>query len=220
MSLLYACVARGTTILAEHSASNSNASSVAALVLPKLDPQKPQKLTYVYEEYLIHYIISPPLVFLCIGTETLGRKIPFTFLLQVQQDFEERWKEVEDLPPYGAASYNKELATKLGKAERGEADPARKVREEISQVKDVMVQNIERVLERGERIDLLVDKTDQMNQTAFAFRKRSTALKRQMWWKNIKVMALLGFVVVFLVYLFVGFGCGLPGWQRCLVGNK
>jgi vesicle-associated membrane protein 7 len=40
-----------------------------------------------------------------------------------------------------------------------------------------MVQNSERVLERGERIDLLVNKTDHMNQTAFAFRQRSTALR-------------------------------------------
>jgi vesicle-associated membrane protein 7 len=36
---------------------------------------------------------------------------------------------------------------------------------------------IERVLERGERIELLVDKTDSLNQQAFAFKKRSTQLK-------------------------------------------
>jgi hypothetical protein len=33
------------------------------------------------------------------------------------------------------------------------------------------------VLERGERIELLVDKTDNLNQQAFAFKKRSTQLK-------------------------------------------
>lgn len=32
-----------------------------------------------------------------------------------------------------------------------------------------------------------------------------------MWWKNVKLMALLVVVVVFLMYIFVGFGCGLPG---------
>jgi vesicle-associated membrane protein 7 len=70
---------------------------------------------------------------------------------------------------------------------------------EVEQVKDVMVTNIgnysllfvnviyisifsndfivERVLARGERIELLVNKTDNLNQQAFAFRKRSTALR-------------------------------------------
>jgi len=38
-------------------------------------------------------------------------------------------------------------------------------------VKDVMIENIDRVLERGERIELLVDKTDRLNQQAFKFEK-------------------------------------------------
>jgi hypothetical protein len=33
---------------------------------------------------------------------------------------------------------------------------------ELAQVKDIMVQNVEQILSRGERIELLVDKTDNM----------------------------------------------------------
>jgi hypothetical protein len=44
-------------------------------------------------------------------------------------------------------------------------------------VDDLTLVFIERVLERGERIELLVDKTDNLNQQAFAFKKRSTQLK-------------------------------------------
>lgn len=41
----------------------------------------------------------------------------------------------------------------------------------VDSVKDVMVENIERVLERGEKIELLVDKTERLNQQAFKFEK-------------------------------------------------
>jgi Synaptobrevin len=58
------------------------------------------------------------------------------------------------------------------------------------------VDNIERVLSRGERIELLVDKTDAMSSQARAFRKRSQALRRRMWWRNTKLIALIVFVVV------------------------
>jgi len=34
-----------------------------------------------------------------------------------------------------------------------------------------MIDNIDRVLERGEKIELLVNKTDQLNQQAFKFEK-------------------------------------------------
>ncbi len=66
-----------------------------------------------------------------------------------------------------------------------------------------MTQNIERVLERGERIDLLVDKTAGLQQNAGEFRMRSRTLRRRMWWKNTKLMILIAVVVILLVFLIV-----------------
>lgn len=99
------------------------------------------------------------------------------------------------------------------------SDALSNARKEIDNVKDIMTENIERVLERGERIDLLVDKTDRLGGSARDFRVRSRGLRRQMWWKNVRIMVLLVVVVIFLLYLFVGFGCGLPAWGKC-VGGK
>ena len=49
-------------------------------------------------------------------------------------------------------------------------DTIARVQAQIDEVKDVMIENIDRVLERGERIELLVDKTDRLSQTAFKFK--------------------------------------------------
>jgi vesicle-associated membrane protein 7 len=56
------------------------------------------------------------------------------------------------------------------------------------QVKNVMVQNIDRVLERGEKIELLVDKTDALQGEAFRFKRQARQLKQQLWWRNIRLM--------------------------------
>ena len=98
-----------------------------------------------------------------------------------------------------------------GTTEGGKKDAISNAQAEIESVRGIMNENIERVLERGERIDLLVDKTDRLGAGAHDFRVRSRGLRRRMWWKNVKLMMLLGVVVVFLLYLFIGFGCGLPG---------
>jgi vesicle-associated membrane protein 7 len=66
-------------------------------------------------------------------------------------------------------------------------------------------------LHRGERLDDLVDRTDDFNQAAFAFRKRTTALKRALWWKNARLMMMIVWVLVVLVYFFVSTICGFPG---------
>ena len=57
------------------------------------------------------------------------------------------------------------------------ADNIAVVQAKIDTVKDIMVENIDRVLERGEKIELLVDKTDKLNQQAFKF-ERTVSAKR------------------------------------------
>ncbi len=73
------------------------------------------------------------------------------------------------------------------------------VQNQIEDVKEVMVQNIEKVLERGEKIELLVDKTDRLNQQAFRFESSSRKLRAAMWWKNARSMTCWGMGVVFLM---------------------
>ena len=88
------------------------------------------------------------------------------------------------------------------------ADNIGRVRSQINDVKDVMVQNIEKVLERGEKIELLVDKTDRLNQQAFKFEKQSKKLKNAMWWKNMKMMIFMGVIAVVAIYIVAGMICG------------
>jgi vesicle-associated membrane protein 7 len=74
------------------------------------------------------------------------------------------------------------------------ADELARAQTELNQVKNIMVQNVEQILSRGERIELLVDKTDVMAGQATAFRRGARNVRRQMWWRNTKIMALCGLV--------------------------
>lgn len=54
------------------------------------------------------------------------------------------------------------------------------VRGQLNEVKDIMVENIEKVLQRGEKIELLVDKTEALSQSAKRFQTQSKSLKNVM----------------------------------------
>lgn len=245
--LLYACIAHGSTILSEHTSpgtSSTNASSLASIILPKINHNAPQKLTYTHDRLFVHYIADSPssastssasadadiqshaaLTYLVIAPSELGRRIPFAFLLDLKKKYLSQFPPGDtnyaSLPAYGSAAFNSTLKNTMSTYNTSPpADSLSAARKEIDSVKDIMTENIERVLERGERIDLLVDKTDRLGGSARDFRVRSRGLRRRMWWKNVKLMALLGVVVVFLLYLFIGFGCGLPGWSRCVGSGK
>lgn len=235
--LLYSCIAYKSTILSEHTTSAASATSgLASVVLPKIDHTSAEKRTYVHGANNIHYIADaapassdsenlsgPGLTYLVVAPTDFGRRIPFGFLLQCKKDFLAKFNpdntNFSSLPAYGAASFNtdlKKLMVNFGTSKAGQEDAFRNVQREMDDVRGIMTENIERVLERGERIDLLVDKTDRLGGSARDFRMRSKGLRRRMFWKNIRLMVLLVVVCIFLLYLFIGFGCGLPGWSRCL----
>lgn len=162
------------------------------------------------------------LTYLCISKSQLGQRVPFGFLIEAKSAFLKEYPpgktDFAKLSSYGCGAFNstlKDLLSHHGTAE-GQKDALRTVRSDLDDARNIMSENIERVLERGERIDLLVDKTDRLGGSARDFRVRSTGLSRRMWWKNVKLMFLLGAVIILLMYLFVGFGCGLPAWGRCI----
>lgn len=145
-----------------------------------------------------------------IAESSLGRRIPFGFLFEIRKRFfaehPAESTDFADMPNYGAASFNadlKGLMVEYGTTSGGRDDAITNAQKEIDDVRGIMTRNIEGLLERGERIDLLVDKTDRLGGSAREFRVRSRGLKRQMWWKNIKLMALLVLVVVLIIFALV-----------------
>jgi vesicle-associated membrane protein 7 len=129
-----------------------------------------------------------------VAQSEVGRRVPFGFLFEIKKRFMAQFPpdqtDFGELPSYGAGAFNttmKSLMVEYGTTREGRKDAIENVQAEIDNVKGIMTENIERVLERGERIDLLVDKTDRLGGRARDFRMRSRALRRKMWWKNVKV---------------------------------
>jgi len=69
-------------------------------------------------------------------------------------------------------------------------DELTRAQTELNQVKDIMVQNVEQILSRGERIELLLPKTDNLANQSALFRRGARNVRRQMWWRNTKILAL------------------------------
>ncbi|KAG2215125.1 hypothetical protein INT46_006511 [Mucor plumbeus] len=222
MSLIYGLVARGATILAEHTNSSGNFATVTQAILEKIPPNN-SKLTYVYDRYLFHYICEDGITYMCMADDSFGRRIPFIFLQDLKEKFLNTYgkNRAFEAPPYGLNEFSRVIEKQMEYfSTNPSADRLKQVHGEIEQVKDVMVHNIERVLERGERIELLVDKTDNLNQQAFAFKKRSTQLKRAMWWKNTKIMAMICLVCFLIAYFIAAYVCGFPTFGSCRAQNN
>lgn len=128
--------------------------------------------------------------------------MPFTFLTEIQQKFTSQpgaSSSTSDPPAYSQqGTFGPVIAQLMTQYNTSPpTDELTRAQAELAQVKDIMVQNVEQILSRGERIELLVDKTDSMASQATAFRRGARTVRRSMWWKNTRILALS--VVVALV---------------------
>ncbi|KAJ2224282.1 hypothetical protein IWW45_008129, partial [Coemansia sp. RSA 485] len=150
--IIYALVARRSVILSEHSNTTGNFQQITQAILEKIPPND-SKLTYVYDRYLFHYISENGIVYLCMSDDKFGRRIPFAFLQDLMERFIAAFTdtEIDGASAYGLNSFARTIARQMDYYSRNpQVDAIRQAQGEISQVKDVMVQNIERVLERGD----------------------------------------------------------------------
>uniref|UniRef100_A0A8C4XHM5 Vesicle-associated membrane protein 4 n=1 Tax=Erpetoichthys calabaricus TaxID=27687 RepID=A0A8C4XHM5_ERPCA len=83
----------------------------------------------------------------------------------------------------------------------GEEEDFFLVQTQVDEVIDVMQENITRVIDRGERLEELQDKSDGLCDQAAAFSSRARKLRRSMWWTDcrMKVGAALVGIILFLV---------------------
>ncbi|XP_018549836.1 vesicle-associated membrane protein 8 isoform X2 [Lates calcarifer] len=79
------------------------------------------------------------------------------------------------------------------------------VQGQVNEVKVILKDNINKVLERGDRLDDLIGKTDDLQASADSFQKTSTRVARKYWWKNIKMMIIIGVIVLIIVILIILF---------------
>lgn len=70
---------------------------------------------------------------------------------------------------------------------------------EIQDVIQIMNDNIDKFLERQERVSLLVDKTSQLNNNSQSFKRKAVKLKERMWWRRMKNYTLLAFAIILCV---------------------
>lgn len=79
-----------------------------------------------------------------------------------------------------------------------------------------MRENINKVSQRGERLDALQDKTDNLAVSAQGFRRGANRVRKQMWWKDMKMrMCLIGGIVILLIVIIVPSGMFLTPRQQC-----
>jgi len=74
---------------------------------------------------------------------------------------------------------------------------------QVDEVVDIMRTNVEKVLERDQKLSELDDRADALQQGASQFEQQAGKLKRKFWLKNLKMMIIMG-VIGLIVIIIIG----------------
>lgn len=134
-------------------------------------------------------------------------RIAIQCLEELASEFTQKWgPEAAKAKEDGLTKKAKTILTAICKKyeEPGNVDKASKVLGAVDAVKGQMQDNISGMLKNTESAEALSSKSDQLNEQASVFKKKSKDLKKQMQWKNMKMtLILVAVVAVILIVILV-----------------
>ncbi|KAM5309623.1 vesicle-associated membrane protein 2 [Glossophaga mutica] len=75
---------------------------------------------------------------------------------------------------------------------------------QVDEVVDIMRVNVDKVLERDQKLSELDDRADALQAGASQFETSAAKLKRKYWWKNLKMMIILGVICAIILIIIIG----------------
>ncbi|XP_062188515.1 vesicle-associated membrane protein 724-like isoform X2 [Phragmites australis] len=223
--LIYAFVARGTAVLAEYTEFTGNFPAIAAQCLQRLPAGSsaspgpgggaPARFSYACDRHTFNFLLHRGYAYCVVAKESVPKNVSVAFLERLKDDFMKR---------YGGGKADTALAKSLNKEygpvikqhmqyvldHSDEIDKTLKVQAQVSEVKNIMLDNIEKTLGRGETLSELQDKTSDLRSQEF--KKQGVKIRRKTWLQNMKIkLVILGILLLLVIIVWVsvcqGFDC-------------
>lgn len=221
MTIKFSAVAKGNLVLAKFASCSGNFTETAQQIL-KMIPPEDKRNTYCTGDSLFHYVSENKLVYFCITDDKFPYPRAFSFLDEIKTKFLARF---EGLPAVAVAyaavnqidvgAFDIVLQTKMTKYNENKK-AQRNIKADLEDLKNIMVQNVEKITLRGERLENLLDRTDVLAASATVYRSTAMQVQRKYWGQNIKMHIILVSVLVVLVYFSGAAACGGLKWSKCI----
>lgn len=201
--------------------------------------QKSQMISYMYDgKYVFHCLESTAeigLRFLVMTEKIAGIRMPYKFLLHLRQAFLSKYGAEQPLRSVALAysdtfgptmkdlhsKYNDCIEKGIEELPDGAVDSAggssgsslsdlMRVREQVDAIQNVMVENIDEIFARSDKIDILVNRAESIMENTFEFRRQAQQYQRMMWWRQKKLIVGVFVAAVSSLAIVMSIEFGLP----------
>lgn len=231
--IYFVAILRNDETLVKFTEYSGNFDELLEQILPKIFKTNGIKMTFNYEDYCFHYIYDNTIIYFCVTKNVFDKFRAFQFLERIKYKFESQYqKRVHTALPFAfqteflpilaneTVKYCESNPSSSGSQSGGggggsSVDRLREVESHVNETKQILSQNIDRLTDRGERLHLLVDKSENLCETSISFKNTSREIARKYWWKRVKFIIVLIILLLIGLYFGLWFLCDGPTLQKC-----
>jgi vesicle-associated membrane protein 7 len=160
-------------------------------------------------------------VCMCMCDEKFGRSKPFLYLKDISEAFKLKYPNstdgvsaaLEDISTY--KSFEGVLSERMQTINGSTGtDNITLVQKGLEEVKDVMLENMDKVIKRGDTIEVLMGKSENLNSASEKFKRSSTKLQQNLCLANVKFKVIIFCIILLLLYILLASICG-PSFSQC-----
>ena len=208
----YTIAARGTIIVADYSPDGTNLEREMQKLLenPFVRGEQRRMNHYIYTFYKGNSIN-----FVCATSQEVDKSFPLKYL----DNLSNRWSTVvgEKSLSAGPHSLTKQCKPIFEAAmNESQISTTDLIRQDLDQTQRLMTETVHNALIRGDQLENLKLKSEDLVSTSDQFRQQSTKLRQKMYCASIKSTILTVVVVIFIIYLILTFFCGGLFLKRCI----
>ncbi|KAK6589610.1 hypothetical protein RS030_111 [Cryptosporidium xiaoi] len=216
MPLIYSLVSKNEVVLAEYTENIGNFPSISRFLLKKID-KKLSKQSYTYDDYCFHFLLcNNDIVYMVMSDRSFGLKVPYEYLTDIKNktiQYVEKLSSPLTLILNGIISPM--IKDKMNYWNVSEHREYNKLANQLSTIQNVLIENIDILLERGEKLDLLVSQTKNLAIESNNFRRQSQRFHQSnLWFPKKKILIIL--TLLFGIYLILSFNCNGFLLYNCL----
>ncbi|CAK7316782.1 Vesicle-associated membrane protein 714 [Vulpes lagopus] len=170
MTITYSCVANGRAVLAELALTGGSYQEAAATVLRLVLLRAESKTIIHMGSFVYHTLFIDGITYLCATDNALDTITPSAFLTNMK--------------------YNKNQ----------DGSSISTLKSQVTDVKNIMSQNIDEILESEKRLNIYTDRTGYLQTTAKESQKPRKILRR-IWWKHFKKIIIITVVILLSIII-------------------
>ncbi|KAL1641410.1 SNAP receptor [Diplodia intermedia] len=156
-------------------------------------------------EFTIHYLLDDALIFLCICDRSYPRKLAFTFLSDIKQEFTTTYPSQQYLAatcrPYAFVEFDTFIQrTKKTYQDSRATQNLDKLNDELKDVTKVMTKNIEDLLYRGDSLERMGDMSSRLREDSRKYRKAAVRINWELLLRQYGPIGGLAFIMIVFIW--------------------